>query len=102
MGVFYVSVNYAKYIFISKMKKIEIVIYVHENMMWTSFQMYYHDLLQNKVTRFNSMTSVMEFIHYNSVIIGESTGVRQTCETITLKTFNIWITNTKKLNTKVK
>ena len=55
IGVFYVSVNYVKYIFSSKIKKIEIVIYVHENMIWTSFQMYYHDLLQNKVTRFSFM-----------------------------------------------
>ena len=48
---FYVSVNYLKYIFTSKIKKIEIVIYVHQNMIWTSFQMYPRDLLQNKVTR---------------------------------------------------
>ena len=39
----------------SKIKKIEIVIYVHENMIWTSFQMYYRDLLQNEATRFNFM-----------------------------------------------
>ena len=56
IGVYYVSINYVKYIFSSKIKKIEIVIiYVHENMIWTSFQLYYRDLLQNKVTRFNFM-----------------------------------------------
>ena len=31
-GVFYVSVNYVKYIFSSKIKKMEIVINVYENM----------------------------------------------------------------------
>ena len=35
-GVFYVSVNYLKYIFTFKINKIEIVIYVHENLIWTS------------------------------------------------------------------
>ena len=30
--VFYVSVNYVKYIFSSKIKKIEIVVYIYENM----------------------------------------------------------------------
>ena len=48
---FFVSVNYLKYIFTSKMKKIELVICVHKNMIWSSFQMYPRDLLQNKVTR---------------------------------------------------
>ena len=55
LGFFYVSINYVKYIFSSKIKKIEIVMYVHENMIWTSFQMYYRDLIQNKSTRFNFM-----------------------------------------------
>ena len=53
--VFYVSVNYLKYIFTSKIKNIEIVIYVHENMIWTSFQLYSRDLLQIKVTRLGFM-----------------------------------------------
>ena len=55
IGVFYVSVNYLKYFFTSKINKIEIGIYVHKNMIWTPFQMYSHDLLQHKVTKLNFM-----------------------------------------------
>ena len=55
IGFFYVSVNYLKYIFTSKIKKIKIVIYVLENMVWTSFKIYSSDLLQNKVTRLDFM-----------------------------------------------
>ena len=55
IGFFYVSVNYLKCISTSKIMKIQIVIYVHENKIWTSFQMYCHDLLQNKVTRLDFM-----------------------------------------------
>ena len=54
IGVFYVSVNYLKYIFTSKIKKIEIVIYFHENMIWTSFQMS-RDLLPRQITRLDFM-----------------------------------------------
>ena len=54
IGGFYVSVNYLKYIFISKIKKIEIVIYFHENMIWTSFQMS-RDLLPRKIARLDFM-----------------------------------------------
>ena len=54
IGGFYVSVNYLKYIFTSKIKKIEIVIYFHENMIWTSFQMS-RDLLPRQITRLDFM-----------------------------------------------
>ena len=92
--VFYFSVNYVKYIFSTKIKKTEIVIYVHENMIWTSFQIIYHNLLRNKVTRFNFMflgygVDTQKYCYHWRI---------RSCEadlwnSVTLKTCTIWIIN---------
>ena len=82
LGFFYVSVNYVKYIFSSKIKKIEIVIYVMKIWYEPSSKCTIMTFSEKKYQDFILCSSVMAFIHCNSVIIGESTGVRRICETL--------------------